>query len=530
MAAAVPAPILPSNSVDSVNPATGEIIGRFQKTRLEDLPAVLARAREVQRHWSLRPLQERSTTLLRLRDVVYARRDEVLDVVCRETGKPRVEAIFTELIFVLDMAGFIARWAPRWLRPERVPHHNIAVKAKSARISFEPWGAVAVISPWNFPFSIPMTALIPAVAAGNAVILKPSELTPWTGDFVGELFREAGFPAGLVQVVQGAGDAGAALIEAGPDKVFFTGSVATGRKIAEACGRKLIPSVLELGGKDAMIVLADADLDVASSAAVWGGFMNCGQACLSVERIYVEQPAVASFTQLCVEKTRKLRLGPPGDSDAEIGPMIHTRQVEKVEAQLADAAARGARLLVGGKRRRDLGPNFFEPTVVAGVNGSMLLMQEETFGPVIAIQTVESAEEAVSRANDTIYGLAASVWTKDARRGAEIAAQLHCGSVMVNDVASYYGICEAPHGGCGASGWGRSHGRHGLLEMVQVKYMDVDRLPRAPKSWWYGYSAELGGAAERFVQFLYAPVWRTRLAALGGRRGAWKTLFRGHRV
>ena len=321
-------------------------------------------------------------------------------------------------------------------------------------------------------------------------------------------------------MLQGGGEIGAAMVDAGPDKVFFTGSVATGRRIAEACARKLIPSVLELGGKDAMIVLADADLDIASSAAVWGGFTNCGQACLSVERIYVEQAVAERFTELCVDKTKKLRLGPASDPDAEIGPMIRLRQLEKVEAQLRDAVARGAKILTGGNRRPDLGPNFLEPAVVTHVDHSMQLMREETFGPVIAIQAVANADEAVTLANDSPFALSASVWTSDVRRGREIASRLRAGSVMINDVASYYGIAEAPHGGRGASGWGRTHSRLGLLEMVQVKYVDVDRLPRVPKSWWFGYTKELAAAAGGFVESLFAPSWKRRLAAATGKRGA----------
>ncbi|MFZ0636484.1 MAG: aldehyde dehydrogenase family protein, partial [Candidatus Acidiferrales bacterium] len=404
------------------------------------------------------------------------------------------------------------------------------LKAKSGWLQFEPRGAIAIISPWNYPFSIPIAQIVPALGAGNAVLLKPSELTPQVGALVGTVAHAAGIPSGLLQILQGGGAVGAALIEAHPDKVFFTGSVATGKRIAEACARQLIPSALELGGKDAMIVLADADLDVASSAAVWGSFTNCGQACLSVERIYVEASVAPRFTEMCVEKTRRLRLGPPSDSDAEVGPMIRTRQMEKVEEQLQDALGKGARILAGGSRRTDLGSNFFAPTVVDHVDHSMLLMREETFGPVLTIRSVASTDEAVRLANDSEFGLSASIWTGNAERGRAIAGQLRAGSVMVNDVASYYGICEAPHGGSGASGWGRSHSRLGMLEMVHVKYVDVDRLPRTPKAWWFGYNEELASAADRFVDFLFAPRWRRRMAALGGPNGALGTVFRKDRI
>ncbi len=516
--------------VDSVNPATGEVISRTPATPLSAIPEIFEAARAAQIAWAAQPLTERCAMLRQLRDAIFERRDDIASIVVRETGKPRAEAILAEVLLALDTADFLSRQARRWLRPERVPHHNIALKAKSGWLEFEPHGVVAIISPWNFPFAIPMTELIPAIVAGNAVVLKPSELTPVTGALVGELMDRAGFPKGLVQILQGGGEVGAAIIEAGPAKVFFTGSVATGRRIAEACASKLIPSVLELGGKDAMIVLADADLDVASSAAVWGGYTNCGQACLSVERIYVEQPVAEKFLQLCVEKTKRLRLGSSKDTEADIGPMIRERQLEKVEQQLRDAEERGAKILTGGNRRPDLGPNFLEPTVITNVNHSMQLMREETFGPVLAVRSVASADEAIALANDSPFALSASIWTRDASRGREFASRIRAGSVMINDVASYYGISEAPHGGPGWSGWGRTHSRLGLLEMIQVKYVDVDRLPRFAKPWWYGYSEEFAAAAGSMVEALFAPNWKRRLQAMVGKRGARGLIARRRRI
>ncbi len=492
------------------------------------MPRIVERARRVQAEWAEKPIRQRCAQLRRLGEVLYARRQEIAELVTRETGKPRVEALFADVLISLDAAGYYAKRAARMLRPERVPHHNPAVKAKSGLLRYEPYGVIGVISPWNYPLAIPLAQMVPAVAAGNAVLLKPSELAPWCGALIEEFFAQAGFPPGLVQVIQGGGEAGAALVEAAPDKVVFTGSVAAGKRVAEACARRLIPSVLELGGKDAMIVLADADAEVASSAAVWGSFNNCGQACLSVERIYVERPMAEEFSQRCVEKTRRLKLGPGTDPDTEVGPMIRVSQLERVEEQLRDAVARGARVLTGGHRRPDLGPCYFEPTVVADVDHSMRLMQEETFGPVLALRAVENAEEAVAMANDSRFGLAASIWTRDARRGRELAGRIKAGAVMVNDVASYYGICEAPHGGRGASGWGLVHSRLGLLEMVRVKYVDVDKLPRWPKSWWFGYDEALREAADRFCEFLFAPRWRRRWArSFDALR---RNLFRGHRV
>ncbi|MGH9817817.1 MAG: aldehyde dehydrogenase family protein, partial [Candidatus Acidiferrales bacterium] len=514
---------------ESVDAASGEVMARFEATPLASLPEVVARARAAQSQWAERSLRKRARAIGKLRDAIYQRRSEIADAVTREVGKPRIEALFADVTVALDTAAYYSkpRRVARMLRPQRVPHHNLAVKAKRGELRFEPYGIIAIISPWNYPIAIPFGQIIPALIAGNAVILKPSEFTPCCGALIGEVCQAAGLPDGLVQVVQGAGEFGAALVESeGISKVIFTGSVATGKRVAGACAQRLLPSVLELGGKDAMLVLADADLEVASSAAVWGGFTNCGQACLSVERIYVEQAVAERFTELCVAKARKLKLGHGGDPGTDIGPMIRPQQMERVEQQLRDAVERGARILTGG-RRSALGGNFFEPTVVAGVDHSMELMREETFGPVIAICPVADAGEAVRLANDAQFGLGASVWTRDAQRGRQIALRLNAGAVMVNDVISAFGICEAPHGGRGASGWGRTHSHLGMLEVVQVKYVDVEGLPRMPKLWWYGYGAGLAADAERFLEFLFAPRWWERVRRIPG---ALRALGRGNRV
>jgi acyl-CoA reductase-like NAD-dependent aldehyde dehydrogenase len=507
-------------TVDSVNPVTNDVVERFAPFNPAKLPRIFSGARAAQRDWAETPIKQRCLVIAHLRNAVYELREQIAATISRETGKPRVEAIFAEILVVLDTADFLSRRAARWLKRERVGHHNLAMKAKSAWIEYHPHGVVAIISPWNYPFAIPMTQLIYALVAGNAVVLKPSEITPACGALVEKLAARAAIPAGLVNVLEGRGDLGAAIIDTDPDKVFFTGSVATGTKIAQACATKLIPSVLELGGKDPMIVLADADLEVASSAAVWGGFMNCGETCISVERIYVERTVADRFTELCVEKTKKLRLGAPDTEETEVGPMIQSAQLEKVEAQLRDAVTRGARVLTGGVRRPDLGANFIEPAVLTNVDHSMSLMREETFGPVIAIRAVSTIDEAVTLANDSPYSLAASVWTGDAKRGAAIASRLNAGAVMVNDVASYYGISEAPHGGVGASGWGHSHGKLGLREMVQPKYIDIDRLPRFAKPWWFGYTSALAESADGFVRAMFAPSWRKRLEAMAGEKAA----------
>jgi acyl-CoA reductase-like NAD-dependent aldehyde dehydrogenase len=523
--AGMAATAVPIDTFPSINPATGEVAGHFERTSPTLLPEIVARARTAQASWAKVSVEDRSAELHTLRERMMASRQELSDAVVRESGKPRAEALFADLFVALDSAAYWARYTARALRAQRVPHHSVAAKAKTGYLVYEPLGVIAIISSWNYPLAIPLSQIIPAVAAGNAVVCKTSEFTPHCGALIQKLFFEAGFPKDLVTVVQGGGEVGQALIDVQPDKVMFTGSVRTGRRVAEACARKLIPSVLELGGKDAMIVLADAHLEVASSAAVWGSYTNCGQVCLSVERLFVEKSIAEEFISRCVEKTRKLRLGPGSDPATDVGPLIRPQHVQRMSELLEDAISRGATVLCGGHARPDLGPNFFEPTLIANVDSGMKLFQEETFGPILAVQVVRDAEEAICRANDSSFSLAASVWTADQQRGEAIAGRLRCGAVMVNDAISYFGIAEAPHGGCGSSGWGRTHGKAGLLEMVQSKYIDVDRLPRQEKPWWYRYGADLEDAAEAFLQFEFSGGLGAKLRHASK---AMKTFFRDH--
>jgi acyl-CoA reductase-like NAD-dependent aldehyde dehydrogenase len=516
---------IPIETLPSINPATGEVLAQFERTSPARLPEIVSRARAAQSGWGELAVGERCAKLRSLRARIMASRDELADAVVRESGKPRVEALFADMFVALDSAEYWSKYAASALGTQRIPHHSIAAKAKTGYLVYEPLGVIAIISSWNYPLAIPLSQIIPAVAAGNAVVCKTSDFTPQCGVLIQKLFIEAGFPENLVVVVQGGGELGQALIDAGPDKVMFTGSVATGRRVAEACAKKLIPSVLELGGKDAMLVLADANLDVASSAAVWGSYTNCGQVCLSVERLFVEESIAEKFIALCMEKTKKLRLGQGSDPATDVGPLIRPQHVQRMTELIQDAVSRGATVLCGGHARPDLGPNFFEPTVITNVDSTMKLFQEETFGPILAVQTVRDAEEAVRLANDSPFALAASVWSGDKQRGIAIARRLRAGAVMVNDAISYFGITEAPHGGCGASGWGRTHGKAGLLEMVQTKYIDVDRLPRKEKPWWYRYGADLDRAADAFLQFEFSGGIGAKLRHASK---AMKTFFRDH--
>jgi acyl-CoA reductase-like NAD-dependent aldehyde dehydrogenase len=386
------------------------------------------------------------------------------------------------------------------------------MKMKRGKLVREPFGVIGIISPWNYPFSIPAVETLAALVTGNAVVLKPSEFTPLIALELQRLLLAAGLNTDLMQVVVGEGPAGAALIESPIDKLIFTGSVPTGRRVGEAAARKLLPVVLELGGKDPMLVLDDANVDIASSGAVWGAFVNAGQTCLSVERCYVHRSLYEQFLEACRSKVAKLRVGNGIDSEVEQGPLISERQLRIVEDHVNDAVLHGARLILGGKRLSELGPNFYAPTLLADVTPDMRLMREETFGPVLPVAAFDSDDEAVRLANDSDFGLAASVWTRDRRRGEAMAARLKAGTVMVNDVISCFGIAEAPHGGFKFSGIGRTHGEMGMAEMVQVKHVDVDLLPNVPKPWWFGYDRKLKGQMEGFIDLLFTKSMGTRLS------------------
>jgi acyl-CoA reductase-like NAD-dependent aldehyde dehydrogenase len=521
----MPATAIPTTTVPSIDPATGVTLGHFEKTPPSLLPEIVARARAAQATWSKTPTANRAAQLKILREQILSSRNTLADAIVQESGKPRAEALFADIFVALDTAQYFAANAERMLQPESVPHHNLATKAKSGVLTYEPLGVIGIISSWNYPLAIPVSQIVPAIVAGNAVVCKTSDFTPRCGALIESLFATVGFPKNLVTIIQGGGEVGQALIEAACDKILFTGSVETGRRVADACAQRLIPTVLELGGKDAMIVLADANLNIAASGAVWASYTNSGQVCLSVERIFVEQSISASFAALCVEKTKKLRLGPGSDPATDVGPLIRPQHVQRMLTLIEDAVQRGAKVLCGGQARPDLGANFFEPTVIADVDSSARLFQEETFGPILAIQTVAHAEEAILRANDSRFALSASVWTSNTSRGKSIAAQLRVGAVMINDAISYFAVSEAPHGGRNQSGWGRTHGKTGLLEMVQTKYIDVDRLPNCEKPWWYRYGANLEQAADAFLQFHYG---RKLTSRLSNARSALRTVFRDH--
>ncbi len=491
------------NFLVSYDPATGDEIGRARLTSAEEVLRAVERARAAQQAWSKLTFAERGRIVLRARKIILEEMDELALLISRETGKPQAEALAMEIVPTLDLMQFFARRTHRLLRDEKIDIGQYGLMGRTSRIVYKSLGVVGIISPWNFPWAIPLGEVVTALMAGNMVILKPSELTPLTGLKIGEAFARAGLPDDVLQVVTGDGATGAALVEASVDKIMFTGSVATGKRVAIAAAKNLTPVVLELGGKDPMIVLEDANVEQAASAAVWGAFSNAGQACASIERCYVHKSIAQEFTTRVVEKARALRQDIGTREGTDIGAMSSEGQLQIVEEHISDSVSKGARALVGGNRTKNLAGAFHEPTVLAGVNHTMLVMREETFGPVLPLMTFETEDEAVKLANDSVYGLTASVWTRNIKRGKRIAERIEAGTVMVNEVLYTHGIAQTPWGGVKQSGQGRTHGRLGLLELVTAQHIHVNRLTNIGDLWWFNYTPRAAhlfrGFAKRFA-------------------------------
>jgi len=502
-----------------VNPATLEPLESVPASAPEEVAEVVVEARLAAERWAQSSFAERRALFGDVAAAVLDNAEEIAATVTAETGKPLVESYTAELFVALDNLVWAASNVGRVLRPERVRYPQPHLRHKRGWLLYEPLGVVAVISPWNFPFAIPFTQAAFAVAAGNAVVVKPSELTPLSGAWLERLF-----PNGLVRVVQGAGEVGEALVRApGIAKVVFTGSGETGRRVASLAGERLRPVTLELGGKDPMLVFEDADLDRAVAGALWGAFANCGQVCSGVERIYVARPLHEAFVEELARRARALRIGRGDNLQTELGPLINEEARARVE-ELVEAS--GGEVRLGGGRPEVALPGwFYEPTILTGVDREARIEREEIFGPVVTVSPFGDEAEAVRLANGSSFGLGASVWTRDLERARRVARRLEAGSVWTNDVSYSYGTGQASWGGTKESGYGRTHSKHGLYELSRVKFADLDR-GRVPVPWWFPYDEGVLEGFRGMAGVLYGEglgrleaAWRHRrgLLALGRR-------------
>jgi acyl-CoA reductase-like NAD-dependent aldehyde dehydrogenase len=485
------------------NPATGETIATVPDLAAAAVAEMAARGRAAQPEWEAYGFAGRARVLLRAQKWVMDNAERIVATICSETGKTYEDAELAEIGYAGNAFGFWAREAPNYLGDERVKSSQVLVKGKRIVLRYRPLGLIGVIGPWNYPLTNSFGDCIPALAAGNAVILKPSEITPLTSLLMAEGLRECGLPEHALQIATGRGETGAALVEH-VDMIMFTGSTRTGRKVAEAAARRLIPASLELGGKDPMIVLADADLERAANFATYYSMQNAGQTCISIERVYVEEPVYDEFVGKVSEKVRALRVGrPQGPGTVEVGAITFPPQLETIKDHVADAVQKGARVVTGGGEVPGPG-RFFEPTVLVDVDHTMKCMTEETFGPTLPIMKVGDEEEAVRLANDSPYGLGASVFSRDAERGERIARRIEAGAANVNDAMINYTVLELPMGGAKASGLGSRHGAGGIRKYCSQQAIVVTgRLAMKKEPFMYPYKSRTTRMLARLFKVMY---------------------------
>jgi len=498
------------------NPATLAHVAQLPVTTPAEIANAAARARKAQSLWQATGFAERARLLYRFRDLLIDEQERLADIVTSETGKPRAEVYGNELFYLCDVIGFWAKNAEKFLRPKKIRPHLFMFKTKKVFSYHNPLGVIGVISPWNFPLVLTAGDAVPALMAGNAVLIKPSELTPLTALFVVELAQKAGIPDGLLQTVIGGAEAGQTLIDH-VDMIAFTGSVEVGKLVAQRGAERLIPVSLELGGKDPAIVLKDADLERAANACVWGALMNCGQVCTSIELIYVEEPVYELFVAKVVERVRALRQG-ASHEEVELGSMSSEEQFKKVTAQVNEAIARGAKALTGGRSNPNFAGFFYEPTVLVDVDPDMAVVRDETFGPVIPILKVRDAAEAIRMANDSRYGLDACVFSRDTQSAARIADKLHTGTVCINDGLVNYIIPDAPMGGVKDSGFSRRHGKEGIRKYCRQKTIVIDRFGLKSDFPWFPASRKKTEQLRRLISLLWRSGWKNKIRAPGRRQ------------
>jgi acyl-CoA reductase-like NAD-dependent aldehyde dehydrogenase len=481
-----------AESTENRNPATGDLIGSYPQDSRDEVGAMIARSRAAQAAWAALPYRERSRALAQVGKAVAARADDLASIICGNNGKTRMDALATEVLPAILSLGFYRRRGRRLVSPKRLGGGSLLMFNKRSRLERVPYGVVGVISPWNYPFAIPFAEVAMALLAGNGVVLKVASDSLAVGRALADCFAHAGLPEGLFAYANLPGRlAGEAFLAGGVDKLFFTGSTEVGRELMAMAAAKLVPVVLELGGNDAAIVRADADLDRAAAGIVWSGFSNAGQSCGGAQRIIVQRSVFDEFAARLKTRVEALRVGPGASFDTDMGCLSSARQKDLIWAQVERCLAQGAKIVARSRLDPALEKGCFLPAIVlAEVGPDSPIMREEVFGPVVAIVPYDSDEEAIRLANDSAMGLTSSVWSRDRAAARAIASRIRAGAVMINDHLMSHGLAETPWGGFGDSGMGRTHSELGFLEMLQTRVVVDDILPGAKKDVWWQPNSE----------------------------------------
>jgi len=520
-----------SNKLISLNPSTGEEVGKVEITPPQQVPDLVRQAQAAYPYWKKRGLTERTEIIRKVQQELLRRKEEFARLMSKEMGKPLTESLGLEVHACIDIMRYYVKQAHNFLGNRRVPLHHLLFMWRGSWLHFEPLGVLGVISPWNWPMLIPLGSIIPALLSGNAVIFKPSELTPILAEKMRKLFIDKGVPADIFQIIQGGADQGKALIESPVEKIFFTGSTRVGRIIYSLAAQHLKKCVLEMGGSDPAIVCSDADIDYATSGILWGSFSNCGQNCNAIERVFVHHDVLDSFLEKLVEKIEKLHLGNSEADDTDMGPLASPEQLDKMISIVKQSQKSGDRILCGGQPLNQQEGYFFQPTVILRTASDYQEDTEELFGPLVYVTPVSSEQEAVELANRTKYGLASSVWTQNKRKGMRLASALQAGTVMINDVIVSFGMAEAGWTGIKQSAIGWVHGEKGLDEMVNIKYINYDPQNHMQKFWWFPYNQMIVRTFMAALEFLFAGSWFRKVISflpVLRRMGAYM-LFNRHR-
>jgi succinate-semialdehyde dehydrogenase/glutarate-semialdehyde dehydrogenase len=501
----------------SYNPATGKSIGKFGLHTINDLQDMIVASRKAQSEWKQVPLRERSSKILKIKNYLVENIDLLVQTISEDNGKVRFDALSTEILPAVMATQYYAKKAPKFLKPKRIRPSSLILANKRSFVRYEPFGVVGVISPWNYPFAIPYSEVIMALIAGNGVVLKTATETQLVGTALRDAILSADLPDGLFQYINIPGRiAGEAFLKYGIDKLFFTGSVPVGKSLMKIAADTLTPVSLELGGNDAMLVCEDADIDRAVNGAVWAGLSNAGQSCGGVERIYVHQKIYDNFMNALKVKIESLKVGAPNDFSTDVGVMTTEKQVQTVKLHLDDALKNGA-VLFAESKTTDNSKNIFTPKILTNVNHNMLMMKEETFGPLLGVMKVDNMDEAIKLANDSNLGLTGSVWSKNHKKAVELGKRIKAGVITINDHLMSHGLAETSWGGFKESGLGRTHGEMGLMEMVEPQTIVNDILPGVKKNiWWHPYSKELYNGLKSILYLFYGNNAKMRLKNLFG--------------